>query len=107
MALIRYPATFEHDLTATPADLRALVSDNRTVDAAAGGFLRYFVQARGAGVEWADATAAPAAAGPWHTLPDGFGVILAVPEAGAQRPWLRATGTGAKVVISGANATEG
>lgn len=106
MALIAFPPTIERDLTATPTDLRALVSDNRTTGAASGTFMRYFVQARGDGVEWADARAAPAADGAWHSLPDGGAVILAIPEAGAQRPWFRSTATGARIVVSGANATE-
>lgn len=104
MALIRYPATFPLALGERPVDLRAAVSDDRAAGPS-GTFARYFLQARGDGVEWRDAADPPPADGAWHVLPNRAGVILAVPETGAQRPWLRATGpAAASVVISGANA---
>ena len=103
MALIRYLETRKIALTATPLDLRAALSDD---SAAETGWtaLRYFVQAEGDGVEWADATAAPAAAGPWHSLPDGAAVVLPIFDAGDIRPWFR--GAGASIVVSDANAPD-
>ena len=100
MALIPYPPTQRVVLSTSPLDLRARLSDDRTPER---GFLRFFVQAAGDGIEWADASTAPAAGGAWHRLPDEAGVILAIPEDGSQRPWFRATETGSAIIVSGAN----
>jgi len=105
--LIRYLATKEITLTATPMDLRAAVSDAADEERVSGDHLRYFAQAHGDGVEWSEAPTAPGADGAWHSLPDGAGVILAVPATGAQRPWFRSTEADTKIVVSGANAPAG
>ena len=102
MALIPFISTQEFTLSATPLDLREALRDPTPARAAGSDPLRYFLQAAGGGVEWADATAAPAADGAWHSLPDGAGVILAIFDSGAIRPWFR--GVGAKITVSDANA---
>ena len=102
MALIPYVSTFKAELSETPTDFRPLVSD--TPGGNDGTFLKYFIQADGDGIQWADANTAPAADDAWHKLADGDAVILAVPETGDRRPWFRATGDDAVIVVSGANA---
>ena len=102
MALERYIATREIALSASPVDLRAALRDSTPARAAGSDPLRYFVQAEGDGVQWADAGAAPSATGPWHSLPDGAGVILALFDDSDLRPWFR--GAGSSIVISDSNA---